>query len=227
MKIRKYSIAWFARECWIFVLAAAVIAAAMGVAFAASMDSPGTDAPDAASDKAAQLANEDDGSKAYQKEKTALKRKMALNEMGGDLNEAVASEAETEEPAVEPEKFQQNVGKTSEKTYMGEFVVTAYCSCEKCCGQWAANRPGGVVYTASGAEATDGVTVGASWDLLPTGTVIEIEGLGQRTVQDKPADWIVDRYDGKIIDVYFADHDAAVAYGKKTADVWKVAEGHD
>lgn len=34
-----------------------------------------------------------------------------------------------------------------------EAVATAYCSCEICCGEWALNRPNGIVYTASGAAA--------------------------------------------------------------------------
>lgn len=113
---------------------------------------------------------------------------------------------------------------TPKKTYIGQFTVTAYCSCEICCGEWANNRPNGIVYTASGAEAKDGVTVGAAWDVLPVGTVIEIEGLGQRIVQDKPADWIVERYNGKIIDAYFGSHEAALEYGKHTVDVWIIED---
>ena len=37
-----------------------------------------------------------------------------------------------------------------------EYEATAYCSCEKCCGTWAENRPDGIVYTASGAVAQEG-----------------------------------------------------------------------
>lgn len=123
----------------------------------------------------------------------------------------IQTEAETEEP---------------QKRYLGEFTVTAYCSCEICCGKWANDRPNGIVYTASGAVAEEGVTVGASWDVIPAGTHIEIEGLGERIVQDRPADWIVERYDGKIIDAYFADHQAALDYGKQTVDVW-IIEGKE
>ena len=53
-----------------------------------------------------------------------------------------------------------------------EYEATAYCSCEKCCGSWALNRPDGIVYTASGAVAEQGVTIAADWDVLPPGTVI-------------------------------------------------------
>lgn len=42
-----------------------------------------------------------------------------------------------------------------------EYEATAYCSCEKCCGTWAENRPDGIVYTASGAVAQEGVTIAA------------------------------------------------------------------
>ena len=37
------------------------------------------------------------------------------------------------------------------------FRVTAYCACEKCCGEWAKNRPNGVVYGAAGIELVAGV----------------------------------------------------------------------
>lgn len=40
-----------------------------------------------------------------------------------------------------------------------DAVATAYCPCEICCGKWALNRPDGIVYTASGAIAEEGVTI--------------------------------------------------------------------
>lgn len=66
-----------------------------------------------------------------------------------------------------------------------EYEATAYCSCEKCCGSWALNRPDGIVYTASGAVAEQGVTIAADWDVLPPGTIVYIDGLGERVVQDR------------------------------------------
>lgn len=102
---------------------------------------------------------------------------------------------------------------------LGEFTVTAYCACEKCCGRWSnMDRP----LTASGEPAEEGITVGADWDTLPAGTVIYIDGLGERVVQDKPADWIVERYNRKILDVYFSSHEAALAFGKQKMYVWEV-----
>jgi len=103
---------------------------------------------------------------------------------------------------------------------LGKFTVTAYCPCEKCCGKWALDRPDGIVYTASGAEAKEGITVGADWDTIPSGTEIYIEGIGERVVQDKPAGWIIKRYDGRILDLYFENHADAWNFGKQELEVF-------
>ena len=95
-----------------------------------------------------------------------------------------------------------------------ECVITAYCPCEKCCGKWALNRPNGVVYTASGEVAQEGVTVAADWDVYPAGTVLYIEGMGEYIVQD-----IGGAVNGNHIDVYFDTHEEAVNFGKQTAFV--------
>lgn len=103
------------------------------------------------------------------------------------------------------------------KTSLGTFTVTFYCACETCCGKWSNEEN---PLTASGARAEAGVTVGADWETLPEGTEIEIEGLGRRTVQDKPAEWIIEKYDGRIIDVFCASHEEALKLGKQEAEVW-------
>lgn len=46
-----------------------------------------------------------------------------------------------------------------------DAVATAYCPCEICCGKWELNRPDGIVYTASGAIAEEGVTIAADWSV--------------------------------------------------------------
>ena len=96
-----------------------------------------------------------------------------------------------------------------------EFTATAYCPCYECCGKWALNRPNGIVYTASGEIAVEGVTVAADWNVLPAGTVIEIKDMGIYTVHDKPADWVSERYGGKVVDIYFNNHESIKTIGKK------------
>lgn len=96
---------------------------------------------------------------------------------------------------------------------LGEFALTAYCPCEECCGKWALNRPGGIVYTASGAEAVPGVTVAVDPDVIPLGTDIYIVGMGWYTAQD------TGNFTGNVIDIYFLDHDAACEFGRQAAVV--------
>lgn len=103
------------------------------------------------------------------------------------------------------------------KTLLGEWRITAYCGCEKCCGEWAKNRPDGIVYGAAGVELTPGVSVAAD---LPFGTALEIEDLGDFIVEDRMAQWVVDRYNGETVDVYFSDHDAACDFGLQYHNVY-------
>lgn len=88
-------------------------------------------------------------------------------------------------------------------------VATAYCSCEKCCGKWALNRPNGIVYTASGAEARAEHTIAVDPDVFPYGTVLEIGGI--EYVAEDTGSAIV----GNRIDIYFDDHQTALEFGRQ------------
>lgn len=106
-----------------------------------------------------------------------------------------------------------------EPQYIGEYTITAYCPCVKCCGKWALNRPDGVVYGASGNQLKDGVSVASP---LPFGTKVFIDGMGIYTVEDRTSDWIAEKYNGKIIDVYFNSHEDAVNFGKQHQNVYVI-----
>lgn len=108
-----------------------------------------------------------------------------------------------------------------EPVLLGSFRVTAYCSCEKCCGEWAKNRPNGIVYGAAGVELKAGVSCASP---LPLGTVVEVEGLGEYIVQDRPAQWVIDKYGENQIDIYFDSHEAASAFGLKQLNVYQKGE---
>lgn len=101
---------------------------------------------------------------------------------------------------------------------LGEFRITAYCSCEKCCGKWADNRPTDesgqeIVYTASGKTAIEGMTIAADTDILPFGSTVIIDG-HEYTVQDRGS-----AIKGKCIDIYFESHKQAVEFGVKYKEV--------
>lgn len=98
---------------------------------------------------------------------------------------------------------------------LGMFTATAYCSCEICCGKWAQQRADTVIGS-DGTELVQGTSVASA---LPAGTTIIFEGRAL-VVQDRPAQWIVDKYGGRIIDVYFERHEDALAYGKRSVEVF-------
>lgn len=106
-----------------------------------------------------------------------------------------------------------------EWTSLGEFKLTAYCACEKCCGAWAYNRPidesgDPIVYTADQSVAEQGVTVAADTDVLPFGTQIMINN-HVYTVQDNGS-----AVDGNHIDIYFESHEEALQFGIQYAEIF-------
>jgi len=99
-------------------------------------------------------------------------------------------------------------------TYAGEFLCTAYC-CERyehICGE-------GTGITASGAVVTAGTTVAADISKFPFGTVLYIEGVGYRTVQDKGS-----AIKGNHLDVAVDTHSNALSWsGYGNHKVWVVS----
>lgn len=98
-----------------------------------------------------------------------------------------------------------------------EYRVTAYCPCEKCCGKWAKNRPLNelgepIVYGASGKTLLSGVSCASP---LEFDTQIELDGIGIVEVQDRTANWVVNKYGENVIDIYMSDHETAKNFGVK------------
>ena len=101
---------------------------------------------------------------------------------------------------------------------LGEFKITAYCSCVRCCSIWAKNRPldengKEIVYTASGERAEAGKTIAVDTSVIPFGTEVKI-GDTVYTAQDAGS-----MVKGNVIDIYFDSHESAVKHGAKYADV--------
>lgn len=124
---------------------------------------------------------------------------------------------QTEEP-VEKEPVELSEIK---KTSMGEFKLTAYCSCEKCCGIWAKNRPldengNEIVYGASGRVLVAGRSVAVDPSVIPYGSEIEIGG------KKYSADDCGGAIKGNRIDVYFDDHQSALEFAVKKEEVFLI-----
>lgn len=92
--------------------------------------------------------------------------------------------------------------------YLGDFRITYYCNCPKCCGKWS-------TMTASGATTVEGVTCAAD-PSIPFGTKLLIND-HIYTVQDRGG-----AIKGKHIDIYIEGHDRALSQTYLSGPVYKV-----
>lgn len=95
---------------------------------------------------------------------------------------------------------------------LGEFRLTAYCACRKCCGK----DPGDFGYgvTASGAVVEAGRTIAVDSSVIPLGSEIVIDG--HTYVAEDTGSAIK----GNRIDIYFDTHQEALNFGVQYADVY-------
>lgn len=91
---------------------------------------------------------------------------------------------------------------------LGEFKLTHYCPCEKCCGDWA----DGITYT--GTQATEGRTIAVDPDTIPLGSTVVIDG------HEYIAEDIGGAIQGNRIDVFMDSHQAALEGGVKYMEVF-------
>lgn len=128
--------------------------------------------------------------------------KKHLKEVFDEMNYYDSASSKTEIPA----------GKS-----LGEVVTTGYCNCSLCCGKWA----GG--HTASGTvpKADHTLAVDAHSPKVPMGTKIVMNGKTYK-VEDTGN---FARY-GTDFDIYFDNHAAAQAWGKRKVEAF-LAEGDE
>lgn len=110
--------------------------------------------------------------------------------------------------------------KSEDITYI-EFKVTAYCSCEKCCGVWANNRPEGKVYGDAGKELIAGYSVAVDRDLYEFGTKFVDKDGNEYEAAD-----VGGAVKGNHLDLYKSDHQEALNWGVKTLEL-AVVENED
>lgn len=129
-----------------------------------------------------------------------------------------------EEMYEEPEQIEveQALEKEEQKLVsLGDFRLTAYCSCKKCCGYWATVRPADengkeIVYGSSGEVLTAGVSVAVDTSVIPYGSELLINGM--KYIAHDTGSGI----NGNCIDVYHDDHQKAVEFGLQYAEVFLI-----
>lgn len=96
---------------------------------------------------------------------------------------------------------------------LGEFALTAYCPCAKCCGRWA----DGV--TATGTTAKEGRTIAVDPSIIPYGSEVTIY-FADGTSRNYVAEDCGGAIKGNRIDVFFASHEDALRFGVQGAYVY-------
>ena len=134
-----------------------------------------------------------------------------------EIFEEMYEEPEQIEVEQEPEKEEPKL------VSLGDFRLTAYCSCKKCCGYWATVRPVDengkeIVYGSSGEVLNAGVSVAVDTSIIPYGSELLINGT--KYIAHDTGSGI----NGNCIDVYHDDHKKAVEFGLQYAEVFLVEE---
>ena len=119
--------------------------------------------------------------------------------------------AETPQADITAEPISYNIPLPlkSDRTLLGTYTIYAYCPCSKCCGQ-------NTGITASGTQATEGRTI-ATDTSIPFKTVLYIDGIGERVVEDRGSG-----IKGNKIDLFVGSHNEAVKFGVKKLKVYEV-----
>lgn len=102
---------------------------------------------------------------------------------------------------------------TTEPISLGEYKLTAYCSCKKCCGKWADNR-GPEVVGSIGKVLTAGYSIAVDPNVIPYGSIVIINGKEYEAMDCGGA------IKGNRIDVYFNSHEEALEFGVQYANVF-------
>lgn len=96
---------------------------------------------------------------------------------------------------------------------IGIFITTAYCPCYDCSSVWGWQ-------TSTGAIAKEGVTIAVDPNVIPYGTVVYIEGMGEYIAQDCGS--AINEND---IDIFFESHSVADAWGVQEKEIFiKITE---
>jgi 3D (Asp-Asp-Asp) domain-containing protein len=144
------------------------------------------------------IAEQMDTIENLQKEKNDLEAKVAELEKQIKINKTQTAEKP---------KTVQSQEITANGTSLGQFKITAYCNCSKCCGKWAGGP------TASGTMPKAGRTIAVDPKVIPLGTKVIIDG--HTYIAEDTGSAIK----GKKIDMYFGSHSEAMAWGVKHKNV--------
>ena len=100
--------------------------------------------------------------------------------------------------------------------FLGEYTLTAYCPCARCCG-----KDDGI--TATGTLAAEGRTIAVDPRVIPYGSHVLLifpDGTQHAYIAEDCGGGI----NGSRIDVFFADHETARIFGVQSAMAYLIKE---
>ena len=138
-------------------------------------------------------------------------RDLAVEQLGGMAQKVEALEAELDALKSAQAQAQSNNMAGGQYIPLGEFKLTSYCGCRRCCGKWADG------ITASGLKAEPGM-IAVDPSIIPLGSYVMIDGVEYLAADTGGA------IKGNRIDVFCEDHQSALDYGVQSHEVYLVAE---
>lgn len=100
--------------------------------------------------------------------------------------------------------------------FLGEYTLTAYCPCARCCG-----KSDGI--TATGTLAAEGRTIAVDPRVIPYGTHVLLifpDGTQRSYIAEDCGSGVT----GSRIDVFFTDHETARIFGVQSAMAYLIKE---
>ena len=160
-----------------------------------------------------------------QQSKTTIHK---FNEVKQQISET--KQQEKEQLAEQKELLQNNIKietetdkgvdtQVNKPVSLGKFKLTAYCSCEVCCNEYAHNRPvdkngNKIVYGAIGEVLKEGYSIAVDPNIIPYRTEVIINGRAYKAQDCGGA------IKGNRIDIYFENHRDALEFGVQYAEVF-------
>ncbi len=127
-------------------------------------------------------------------------------------SEVVETVKKQEPPADILQKYSSQTASQSSQndkgTYLGNFKITHYCACEKCCGAYGGN-------TAWGGPLKPGYSIAVDPAVIGKLEKVYIDGYGYRVAEDCGG-----AIKGNRIDIAVSSHEEALQLGVVYKDVW-------
>lgn len=135
-----------------------------------------------------------------------------LTEKNKQLEQKISTQSKSTQPKTTAQPQTTTTPKATTKSStggknLGQFRISAYCNCSKCCGKWAGGP------TASGTTPKAGRTIAVDPKVIPLGSKVIIDG--HTYIAEDTGSAIK----GNKIDMYFSSHSEAMAWGVKYKNV--------